>query len=150
MISGETSKVFVPLSRRFLRHPVSLAGVALILLLPYKTTVVPEWRIRVIDETGRSFAGATVRQEWHHYSYDVSDGDARTADGAGYVVFPERTFTAPLLYRVLRAGLAYLLTIAHGSVDIRASVWAFSSGSVSKFIDYKPGTPLAKEIVLRR
>lgn len=51
-----------------LRLTVFLTGVSLILLLPYKTTVVPEWKIRVIDETGRPFAGAIVRQVWDHYS----------------------------------------------------------------------------------
>ena|ERR1044072_301536 len=138
------------LTRRLPPLGLILAGIALVLLFPYQTTVVPEWRIRVVDETGKPFAGARVRQEWRHYSYNVGDGDDRNADENGYVVFPERTFTAPLLYRVLRSGVAYLLTLAHGSIGIRASVWAVSPERASEFIDYKPGEPLAREIVLRR
>ncbi len=66
------------------------------------------------------------------------------------VVFPERRFTAPLLYRVSRSGLAHVLTLAHGSTGIRASVWAISSERASEFIDYQSGEPPAKEIILRR
>jgi hypothetical protein len=137
-------------SKRFLLKLLIPAGIAFVLLFPYQTTVVPEWKIRVVDENGQPFAGARVRQQWHHYSYDLNDGDDRTADGNGYVVFPERTFTAPLLYRALRSGLAYVLTLAHGSTGIRASVWALSQTRSSDFIDYKPGMPLVQEIVLRR
>jgi hypothetical protein len=150
MILRKALRIPILIWRRSPRLTILFAVIALILLLfPYKTTVVPEWRIRVIDETGNPFQGATVRQSWYHYSYDVGGIDDLTADEVGYVVFPARTFTAPLLYRVLRGGLAYLRS-AHGRLGIRSSVWAYSTGVVSDFIDYTPGIPPTQEIVLRR
>ena len=136
-------------TRRFLIFAL-VAAIALCFLFPFKTTVVPEWRIRVVDETGQPFAGVRVSQSWYHYSYGVSDGEDRYADQNGYVTFPERAFSAPMLYRVLRSALAQLLTLAHGSTGIRSYVWAVTPERSSEFFDYKPGEPLPKEIVLRR
>ena len=137
---------------RFRRRVIlaSLVTIALCFVFPFKTTVVPEWGIRVVYETGRPFAGARAAQSWYHYSYGVSDGEDRYADQNGYVTFPESTIRAPVLYRILRSALAQLLTLAHGSTGIRAYVWATTPERSSKFFDYKPGEPLPKEIVLRR
>jgi hypothetical protein len=140
-------------SRRVTRRFViiaSVAAIALCFVFPFKTTVVPEWRIKVVDETGQPFAGARVSQSWYHYSYGVSDGEDRYADQNGYVTFPERTFRAPLLYRILRSALAHLLTLAHGSTGVQSYVWAVTPKRSSEFFDYKPGEPLPKEIVLGR
>jgi hypothetical protein len=107
----------------------------------------------VIDGAGKPFTGAKVRQSWKHYSYDIGDIDERNADENGYVVFPERTFWAPLLYRVLRTGLPVLMSLAHGSIGVNVNVWAYPpypQEDGSRFVEYKPGEPLAKEIVLRR
>ena len=135
--------------RRFLII-ASVAAIFLFCFFPFKTTVVPEWKIRVVDESGEPFTDARVFQSWYHYSYDVSDGEERYVDQNGYVTFPERTFRAPLLYRVLRSALAQLLTLAHGSTGIHAYVWAVTPERTSAFFYYKPGEPLPKTIVLRR
>ena len=139
-----------PLSQRLPVLLIILGSVALILFVPYKSTVVPEWKIRVIDENGQPVVSARVAQSWHHYSYDIYGGGDQYADENGYVAFPERTFRANLLYRILRSSLAVLLTLAHGSTGIEATVQAITPERVSEIIEYEPGKPLAREIILQR
>jgi hypothetical protein len=80
--------------------------VVLILLVPYKTTIFPEWKIRAIDENGAPVARAGFRQSWHNYSYDISGMQFIEGDDNGYAVLPERAFYAPLIYRIPRSALA--------------------------------------------
>lgn len=136
--------------RRSTRLLLILGVAALVLFFPYKTTVVPEWKIKVVDERGRPFADVRVAQQWDHYSYRIGAIEEQYSDENGYVVFPERTVRVGLLYRFLRSCLAILLTLAHGSTGAQATVWATTPESVSEFIKYEPGKPLVKEIILRR
>ena len=77
----------------------------------WKVVVVPEWPIRVVDESGQSKPGIEVRQHWNHYSFDGSGiggfyggEDTRTSDANGAIVFPERSFRAS----PLRIAFAYV------------------------------------------
>lgn len=134
------------------RWLVWLAAVLLVVVVvyPFETTVVPEWKIRVVDETGSPFVGARVVQQWDHFSLGTGGGEERWADDNGYVVFPERTVRTGLLHRALRISWAAVMTLAHGSTGIRATVWATTPKSSSEFLEYKQGKPLPKEIVLQR
>lgn len=117
---------------------------------PFETTVVPEWKIRVMDETGSPFAGARVVQQWDHYSLGKGGGEEKWADDAGYVVFPKRTVRSNLLYRVLRTSWAVLMKLAHGNTGIRATVWATTPRVSSDSVEYEEGKPLPGVIVLPR
>ncbi len=82
------------------RRPLVLLGcLALVLIIPFPTEVVPEWRIRIVDEAGKPFAEKFVRQGWAHYSLEFCCGDTedRWTDGNGYVVFPsvQRSSVSP-------------------------------------------------------
>ncbi len=136
--------------RRRVSLLVVLAGVALILFFPFTTTVIPEWKIRVVDESGQPLENVRVVQMWHHYSLGADDGEEKWTDANGYVVFRERTVRASLLYRVLRSSLADLMQLAHGSTGISAEIWANTEKSSSGMYVYEPGKPLVKELVLRR
>jgi hypothetical protein len=71
--------------------------VMVIMLIPFESTVVPAWRIRVIDENGRPYVGQIVTQSWKHYTLEKEAGrnaESRQTDNAGYVSFPERTIKA--------------------------------------------------------
>jgi hypothetical protein len=66
---------------------------AVILFVPWNTTVVPALRVQVFDETGKpAAAGIRVEQEWIYQAIG-SDfqraGSATSADG--YVDFPKRS-----------------------------------------------------------
>jgi hypothetical protein len=120
-------------------------------LVPYPTTVVPEWKIRVIDQDGRPFVGEEVREIWQHYSLE-SEGheEERLTDEKGYVVFPERRIWSPLLWRIFSTGIAAALTLAHGSMGVSAWVMVIGYSTNGGTRDYKPGKPLPGEIVLQR
>jgi hypothetical protein len=117
---------------------------------PFETTVVPEWKIRIVDEAGSSFAGARVVQQWDHYSLGIGGGEETWANEDGYVVFPKRTVRSSLLYRMLRISWAVLMKLAHGSTGIRATVWGTTPRVASDSVEYEAGKPLPQVIVLRR
>lgn len=130
-----------------------IAVIAIGGLIPYETTVVPKWKIRVIDETGAAYASMRVRQSWRHYTLETEPGensDTRLTDAEGYVEFPERRVGASILGRVVRSVFAVLgRFLAHGGLGIRAYI--DSSGPQGyRSIDYTPGSPLPTELILPR
>ena len=52
--------------------PLILAALIL-LLVPIRTTTVPEWRIRYIDAKGQPISGLPVRQTWQNYSAELTE-----------------------------------------------------------------------------
>ncbi len=69
-------------------------------LIPFKTTTVPEWRVRYIDKKGRPFASLPVEQTWQNYSAEASANYLRKeTDQQGYIKFPKHEVWAPLLVR---------------------------------------------------
>src|SRR5882672_1607716 len=121
---------------------VAVIGAAVLIaaLLPYKTTVVPAWRLRVVDENGHPYAGKQVRQTWKHYSLELDAGDNledRWTDENGYVAFPERTIRASFLGRVILTTFNTGMTLAHGSIGIHADV-AATGPQGYKRLEYDP------------
>ena len=81
---------------------VLLLVLAVVLLFPFKTTIVPAWTLRVVDESGSAVRGIKVTQHWQHYLLEGSGHeDVRQAGDDGRVSFPERTIRASLLGRFL-------------------------------------------------
>jgi hypothetical protein len=128
------------------RYTAALLGV-IVLLLPYSTTVVPEWKVRVVDQHGRPVAGVVVSESWQDYSLEGEGHEEdRLTDEAGYVTFPERKIWSPLGWRIISTGMAAFLTLAHGSMGPHATVMV--SGGGVKW--YGPGEPLPAVIQLER
>ena|SRR5205823_3000996 len=126
---------------------VVLAGVA---LYPIETTVVPEWRVRIVDEAGTPLTNAGVREVWQHYSIESRDHeqDLQT-DGEGYVAFPRRTIKSPLAVRIIKATLNSLNP--HSSSGPGAYLVILARGYDSWSNDaYIPGQPLPTEVRVRR
>jgi len=64
-----------------------LAAIAMGGFIPFETTVVPKWKVRVIDETGGPYASTRVRQSWKHYTLETEAGEnseTRWTDAEGY------------------------------------------------------------------
>jgi hypothetical protein len=137
-----------PLLNRFSRRLLIVAVISLILFIPYKTTIVPEWKIRAVDNQGNPVSHARFRQGWDNYSYDISSMEFWEADDNGYVTLPERSFYAPLAYRIPRSALAYLLLLAHGSVGNSASLNALTDKCSSKHLNYEEIKSLPDTIVI--
>jgi len=125
------------------RRYTALLLLAVVMLIPYPTTVVPEWKIRVLDRYGAPVEGEPVREVWQHYSYESeSHGEELPTDADGYVTFREREIWASPLRRVVFTCWAALWTLAHGSMG--ESAWVLVPGRSAyhpEFV-YKAGTPL--------
>ncbi|MDQ6788099.1 MAG: hypothetical protein M3033_14945 [Acidobacteriota bacterium] len=144
-IEGNYTK---PLSSRWSRRLLIIVAIALILFFPYKTTIVPEWKIRAVDNQGKPISHARFRQGWDNYSYDISGMEFLEGDDNGYVILPERSFYAPLIYRIPRSALAYLLLLAHGSVGNRASLNSLTDKCSSEHLNSEQIKSLPEVIVI--
>lgn len=73
----------------------------LILLYPFKMTTVPEWNLRVLDDSGTAVRGIKVTEHWQHYLLeDRGHEDPRITSDEGRVGFPDRSIRASLLGRL--------------------------------------------------
>jgi hypothetical protein len=134
------------------RRQALFLGLVILFLIPYPTTVAPEWRARVVDGAGRPYAGMEVTQGWKHYSLELDGGvnyETRRTDGDGYVTFPKRTFWAGLLSRGFRRALTAAMAIAHGGGGIHADI-AATGPQGYRSVEYRPGEPPPTELVLPR
>ncbi len=123
------------------------------IFVPFTTTVVPAWKLRVIDVNGTPCPNSQVNQGWGHYSIELGrpiGGDEYLyTDNNGYVEFPERTIKATLLWRIVAPIIAFVSQFTHGRFGIEGYV--FSTGMINKpFINYKPGKPLPDTIIVDR
>jgi hypothetical protein len=83
------------------KKPLILVAL-IIMLVPIRTTTVPEWRIRYVDAKGQPIGGLPVQQTWKNYSAELTENmEIRHTDAIGYVVFPTRVAWSPLFLRLL-------------------------------------------------
>lgn len=127
-------------------------GVLIASSVPFKTTFIPEMKIRVVDENGYPYRGQTIAQYCTNYTLgihpceEVSDA-AKQTDEDGFVVFPAREITASLLYRVTRPILGLVLLVANGEYGSNAHLLA-SGPRGDQRIEFEPGGPYPTQIVL--
>jgi hypothetical protein len=125
---------------------------ALVLLYPFESTVVPEWTVRVVDQRGNPVRGKFVRESWAHYSLELDPtryGTDRWSDDNGYVSFPKGTIRASLARRAIFPVLTSVYSLAHGSRGIRVdvTVW-YGAENMPKSLTYEPGNLLPDQIVV--
>jgi len=128
---------------------IILAMIVTLLLYPLESTVVPQWRVRVLDEAGNSVRGVRLRESWSDYSVESHDHtEDLSTDADGYVTFPRRTVKASLLVRIARK--AFIAIVPHqGEGHPAAYLLVFGDYStVSDEPYYVPGRPLAAQIVV--
>ncbi len=121
-------------------------------LIPYSTTLVPEWKLRVIDEKGNAYRGKLVREACYSYTLGIHPcyeaGDVmQNTDENGYVFFSEKKIRASMLSRALRTAYNFVMQIADGSFGERVYVDATGPQGY-KTLKYIPGEPLPTEFVL--
>lgn len=79
----------------------TVGAMALLLPYPFKTTVVPDWKVRIVDEAGNPMRSFRVREVWQHATIETySHHEDLITDGDGYVTFPKRTVLGSLLVRI--------------------------------------------------
>lgn len=121
------------------------------LLIPYPTTSIPEWHVKIIYEDGSNATDLTVRQEWGHNSTLGTQSETKASDMNGNVVFPERQFYAPLLLR----GVLWMLELTsyyampHGSrVGPHARV--VSNREFVDQIHFRESEEMQRTLIIRR
>ena len=133
------------------RYMLIAAFLVALFVIPFPTGVVPEWKIRVSDKSGKPMTGERVRETWQHYSLEsTGHEEERLTDENGYVTFPARTIWSPLLWRIVSTGMAAASTLLHGGMGIHAWVMVIGYGTSGGTRTYEPGQPLPSEIVLAR
>ena len=124
-----------------------LGAVALLLLYPFKTTVVPDWKVRIVDEAGNPMRSFRVREVWQHYTIETySHEEDLITDGDGYVTFPKRTVRGSLLVRI-GWPMVNVLNV-HASFGPSAYVSILDYQSIPQL--FSPGQPLTTQIVVKR
>ena len=79
---------------------VALLVLLLVLLFPFKTTIVPDWSLKVVDEEGAAIGDINVTEHWQHYLLESSSHEElKRAGENGLVSFPARSIRASLVRR---------------------------------------------------
>jgi hypothetical protein len=133
-----------------------IGALALLILIltaiPFETTFVPEWKLRVVDEFGVPYKKQLVREFCNNYTLGIhpcegKDDTDKLTDENGYVVFPERVIRASLIFRIVRFFIAFLLFFVNG--EYGEQVYVDSSGPKGHAeLRFVPGTPLPEVFVL--
>lgn len=122
-------------------------------IYPIQTTIVPDWRIRVVEENENPVRRLKVRQAWKHYSLEITAGEHiedRWTDEEGFVCFPKRTIRSSLLMRLLAPIINTVLTWEHTGFGRSASITIWGPDGTPVSTEYKPDQPLAEKLVLPR
>ena len=129
---------------------ITIGVLAVICLYPFKTTVVPRHRIKIVDKDGHPVSKALARQGWGDYSAELNAGSSEDqwSDENGYVIFPERSVRANLLKRGLVLILNILQLNPHASYRQSAYVIAWDPDGKSGSIHYELNKPLPETIVI--
>jgi hypothetical protein len=126
--------------------------VLIILLYPFQSTIVPRWRIRILDESGEQVSGINVTQHWQHYLIE-SEGheEARKTDANGVVDFPARTVRAGLITRLVDAAMNLISQGRAAKFGPYGSLVVWGSRDFETAVaTYQPGTPPQPEVIVHR
>ena len=129
-----------------------VCGIIVVMLFPIPSTVVPQWRLRVIDVNGTACPNMRVTQSWGHYVLFTdgnSSSDDRLTDANGYVQFPKRTVRASVARRLIMRMVTRVATIMHGGWSVSSAVWASGIKDVA-WLDYAPNKPLPDKMRVER
>lgn len=148
--------MFAKISELPERWRLLLAGAAaiplVVLIYPFKTTVVPRWRLHVVDGTGTFVREIKVTEHWQHYLLEsAGHEEILRTDDAGMVDFPERTIRASLLSRAVGTIGNFVRAGAKGRFGPYASIVVWGSAEYEAAVAvYEPEKPPQNQIVIHR
>ncbi len=127
---------------------VILASLTILVLYPFKITVVPETRVLVMTNDMHPVRDALVRQTWQNYSLEREghEEDLPT-DAHGRVTFPTRTIRAPLVWRLLGPLASIAGQGVHASFGVHTDMFPLSNTGTE--ISSEIARPQPGEIVFR-
>lgn len=117
---------------------VILVLLSIVLLYPFKTTLVLEQRVLVVTRDMHPISNILVRQIWKDYSLETRghEEDLPT-DVNGRITFPTRTIRASLLMRIFGPLRSVLGQGVHASFGVHTDMFPLSN----------PGTKASTEVV---
>ena len=129
---------------------VTLMSFAVLAVYPFETTIIGEWKLRVIDEQGKPAPDVPISESWDNYRIGVPDQtEILVSDNNGYIVFPQRTVRISLFKRFL--GIIANALRMHGHSEGPGAYLLvqgpYRAATTEPY--YVPGRPLSSEIVIR-
>lgn len=125
------------------------AGIlALVLFVPFETTVAPEWKIRVVDESGKPVPAVPISEVWNHNVITEGGEETIVSNSEGYVTFPRRSIKANLTKRAVRKFLNVMNP--HGASGPTAYILVLRPYQSEDPPYYEPGKSLATQVIVRR
>ena len=112
------------------RRAVILVSAAILLLLaiyPFDVTVVPEWRVKVVDQEGKPVPGAYVLLFAPQWTLDLHSEEAICTNGQGEVDFHRRSVPASVARRVT-SYISKLSPHSSPGPDVKVGVEALGYG----------------------
>jgi hypothetical protein len=133
-----------------------VAGAAVLLLLfliyPFKSTIVPRWRVHLADEAGTPVAGINVTEHWQHHLIEATGHeDVQQTDASGVADFPERWARASLITRTIDFAMNLASDGRKAQFGPYASivVWGRRDYSTAVVV-YTPGATPQREVMVSR
>ena|SRR5688572_6976950 len=126
--------------------------IIIVMLFPIPSTIVPQWRLQVMDVNGTTCPNMRVTQSWGHYALFIDgnySSDDRFTDANGYVQFPARTVSATLPRRLMMPVVTRIATIMHGGWGVDSAVWASGIKDVA-WLSYRGGKSLPDKMRVER
>jgi hypothetical protein len=124
----------------------------IILFFPFQSTIVPPWRLRIVDDAGAQVAGVNVTEHWQHYLLETEGHEAMlVTDERGRVDFPARTIRGSITARMLNTIGRLASRGSNARSDPYASIVVWGSRDYETGLaTYQPGTAPQADIVIQR
>ena len=103
-----------------------IVAIGAYLATPINITVVPNWRVIVLDEAGNPLSGVSVEQRWQYYALESSPHlEKKITDKVGMVNFPKRILVARRS-SIVNGYISNFLTFSvHGSTGKSSNLHVF-------------------------
>lgn len=137
-----------------LKWLIPVAVFLIALFVPFfPVNVVPEWPLRLVDESGQPVANARVDQSWKDYSLEFFSfghiDESFSSDADGMITFPARNIRVSIA-QVIAARIVDFITGINPHASYGPHSHAYCRGSLSCNASYKSGEELPKVVIVKR
>jgi hypothetical protein len=124
------------------------ALIAGIMLWPIRSLEAPEWKVRVVDRTGKPVPDVVVRESCRNYSAEFGghEEDLRP-DDQGNVTFSKKLIRTPIV-KLLFVMAQSATAGAHASFGPHCFVFAFRGDVQSTSLDWNGSSPQLESIIV--
>lgn len=118
------------------------------LLIPFPSTVAPEWKVTVLNLSNEPVVGIQAKQYWRHYTLEASDNyEEKTTDENGQVLFEKRVIWRNALMWLLGGLGSVMSTGVHASFGPVSGISARHGCEIGS-VTYIPSIELKHTLIL--